>query len=171
MLDRKRERWTENYAYFFGGLTEEEQQYRDYYLTDLENDPEDSYVEDFMDKNELASSGQFDTKRFDFLETTLADDPHENFEDVIEDKIFKFKYRQNCDAPEVYARRMNRLVHRFADRAKTRNPAMEADLFDLYTRDDRDSSIAQFLLDETKAAGTAVDGTASMREYMMNEGV
>jgi hypothetical protein len=25
MLERKRERWTENYTYFFGGLTEEEQ--------------------------------------------------------------------------------------------------------------------------------------------------
>lgn len=24
MLERKRERWTENYTYFFGGLTEEE---------------------------------------------------------------------------------------------------------------------------------------------------
>ena len=36
MLERKRERWTENYTYFFGGLTEEEQQYRDYFETDLE---------------------------------------------------------------------------------------------------------------------------------------
>jgi len=24
MLDRKRERWVENFTYFFGGLTEEE---------------------------------------------------------------------------------------------------------------------------------------------------
>jgi hypothetical protein len=31
MLDRKRERWTENYTYFFGGLSEEEQMYRDYF--------------------------------------------------------------------------------------------------------------------------------------------
>lgn len=36
MLDRKRQRWTENYTYFFGGLSEEEQQYRDYFETDLE---------------------------------------------------------------------------------------------------------------------------------------
>ena len=41
MLDRKKERWIENYTYFFGGLTEEEQQYRDYFQTDIENDPED----------------------------------------------------------------------------------------------------------------------------------
>lgn len=142
MLDRKRERWTENYTYFFGGLTEEEQMYRDYFETDLENDPEDSYIEDFLDRKELADSGAFDTKQFDFVETSLNDEVHETFEDIIEDKIFKFKYRQNCDAPEIYARRMNRLVGRFTERAKTRNPAIEADLFDLYQRDGKDSSIA-----------------------------
>ena len=31
MLERKRKRWTENYTYFFGGLSEEEQMYRDYF--------------------------------------------------------------------------------------------------------------------------------------------
>lgn len=31
MLDRKRQRVVENFTYFFGGLTEEEQSYRDYY--------------------------------------------------------------------------------------------------------------------------------------------
>ena len=53
---------------------------------------------------------------------------HENFEDVIEDKIFKFKYRQNADPPEIYAARMKRMVDRFMERAKTRDPAIEQDL-------------------------------------------
>lgn len=66
---------------------------------------------------------------------------------------------------------MNRLVSRFSERAQTRNPAIEADIYDLYFRDTKDSSIAQFLLDETQAAGTALDGTAAIREYMLNEGV
>jgi len=55
MLDKKRERWIENYTYFFGGLTEEEQQYRDYFETDLENDPEDQYVEDKFDELEISA--------------------------------------------------------------------------------------------------------------------
>ena len=41
MQERKKERITDNYAFFFGNLTEEEQQYRDYFETDLEIDPED----------------------------------------------------------------------------------------------------------------------------------
>lgn len=62
MLEGKRERWTENYTYFFGGLSEEEQQYRDYFETDLEVDPEDSKVEEMMDELEIARSGQFQFK-------------------------------------------------------------------------------------------------------------
>ncbi len=133
MLDRKRERWTENYTYFFGGLTEEEQLYRDYFQTDLENEPEDSYVEDLIDRREIAAGGDLDPKRFAFIETGLQHEVHENFEDIVEDKIFKFKYRQNADTPQIYARRMKRVISRFAERAAKRDPALEADLFDLYS--------------------------------------
>ncbi len=41
MLELKKLRWEDHYAFFTGTLTEEEQQYRDYYQTDLENYPED----------------------------------------------------------------------------------------------------------------------------------
>ena len=93
MLERKRKRWTDNYTYFFGGLSEEEQQYRDYFETDIEHDPEDEGFEEYQDRMRLAEQGDFDPKRFDFIETSLIGEVHENFEDLIEDKIFKFKYR------------------------------------------------------------------------------
>lgn len=54
MQDAKGKRWAENYTYFFGGLTEEEQQYRDYFETDIENDFEDEGLEEFLDKATLA---------------------------------------------------------------------------------------------------------------------
>lgn len=59
MLEKKRQRWTENYTFFFGGLTEEEQQYRDYFETDLEQDPEDDFVDEFLDEKAIAAEGQF----------------------------------------------------------------------------------------------------------------
>lgn len=105
MLERKRKRWTENYTYFFGGLTEEEQQYRDYFESDLDQDPEDAFVEDFLDEKQLAAEGQFQFKKFDFIETTLVEEPHENMEDVVEHKIFKYKYRQCNDDEATYAKR------------------------------------------------------------------
>ena len=73
--------------------------------------------------------------------------------------------------PEIYARRMNRVIDRFSKRAKTRDPALEADLFDVYNRDDKDTSIAQMTLDSSKFRPTAVLETSPMREYMVKEGV
>ena len=142
MIDRKKKRWVENYTYFFGGLTEEEQLYRDYFETDLEADPEDAFVEDFIDAKAIAEEGQFQFKKYDFVETSLQTEPHENYEDLVEHKIFKYKYRQCNDDPDTYARRMGRVISRFADRAKTRDPALEADLFELYRQDDKENSLA-----------------------------
>jgi hypothetical protein len=51
---------------------------------------------------------------------------------------------------------MNRVISRFAERAKNRDTALEADLFDVYQRDEKDSSVAQFALDSSKFRPTAV---------------
>lgn len=105
MLERKRERWTENYTYFLGGLTEEEQQYRDYYESDLEEDPEDDHLEEQYDEYAIAAEGQFQFKRYDFIETSLLSEPHENTDDLVEQKIFKYKYRQCNDDEETFEMR------------------------------------------------------------------
>jgi hypothetical protein len=54
MLERKRKRQVENFTYFFGGMQEEEAQYRDYFETDCENDPEDVFMEEKLDRVNLA---------------------------------------------------------------------------------------------------------------------
>ena len=54
MMERKRKRWTENYTFFFGGLTEEEQMYRDYFESDLEEEPEDDNLDEFLDEQSIA---------------------------------------------------------------------------------------------------------------------
>ena len=79
-------------------MTEEEQQYRDYFESDLENEPEDEFLETMRDESRIAKSGEFDPKLYDFIETAMISEVHENFQDIIEDKIFKFKYRQNADS-------------------------------------------------------------------------
>lgn len=132
MLERKRERWVDNYTYFFGGLTEEEQMYRDYFETDLEIDPEDDYVDELIDKKAIAEEGQFEFRKYDFVETSLLQEPHENYDDIVENKIFKYKYRQCNDDLKTYQRRQGRVLSRFVERAKTRDPKLEQDLFELY---------------------------------------
>ena len=105
LQERKKQRWVDNYTYFFGNVTEEEQQYRDYFETDLEEDPEDAHLEEQEDRARLARVGNLDPKLYDFIETSMTSEVHETFEDLIEDKIFKFKYRQNADPPELFEAR------------------------------------------------------------------
>ena len=50
MKDRIKTRQVDNYTYFFGNLTEEEQMYRDYFSSDMENDPENDHFEEEMDR-------------------------------------------------------------------------------------------------------------------------
>lgn len=72
----------------------------------------------------------------------MVEEPHENIEDVVEHKIFKYKYRQCNDDEATYARRQGRVLSRFADRALTRDPVIEQDLFELYQKDMKDTSVA-----------------------------
>lgn len=49
MLEKSSSRWSSDYTFFLGGLTEEEQRYRDYYQTDLELEPENEAKEELID--------------------------------------------------------------------------------------------------------------------------
>lgn len=54
MTERIQTRETDNFTFFSGNLTEEEARYCDYFETDLEEDPEDEYVETLRDEARIA---------------------------------------------------------------------------------------------------------------------
>ncbi len=135
MTERKNGRWLDNYTYFFGGLSEEEQMYRDYFETDLEEYPEDEDVDEKLDELNMADQGDFNFKHYDFLESTLENDATETIEDVVDKKIFKYKYRMANDSEGTYFRRMDRVITKSLKRAETRDPAVETDLSALLERD------------------------------------
>ena len=66
MIERRNKRWNDNYTFFFGDLTEEEQQYRDYFESEMEIDPEDDYIDSKFDEAHLADQGQFNPALYDF---------------------------------------------------------------------------------------------------------
>lgn len=147
MTERRQKRETDSFTFFYGNLSEEEQQYLDYFETDNEEDPEDEYLETLRDERMISSTGEFDPKLYDFVETSMVHEVTENFQDIITDKIFKFKYRQNADAPAVFGARQTRMEARFLERAKTRDPAIEQDISQLYFDDSKSSSIAAMMID------------------------
>jgi len=120
MQERAKERWESNYAFFYGGLTEEEQKYRDYFQTDLERDPEDEEIESKLDENEIMASGDYDLNKFDFQELYTRQ-PEDDATSYLEKKAFKFKYRQARDTAENYARRQSRTIQRQLDRLEKKN--------------------------------------------------
>ena len=175
MLERKRDRWTDNYTYFFGGLSEEEQMYRDYFETDLELDPEDEVRDEFEDNFDINSTGEFRFEKYDFMETSLEHDTHEGLSDIISQKIFKHKYRMNNASPADYLRKMDRVVDRSLKRAESRDPALETDLAELAEQADREEAVGlqlyRLAAGDTPATGLAKGRTDVFRDYMLDEAV
>lgn len=73
------------------------------------------------------------------------------------------------DDPEVYERRMGRVLSRHFERAKTRDPRIEQDLFETLRQDDKENSFAQLLLDETKFNPVLSQKTQPIRDYIVSE--
>lgn len=115
MLDRNNERWQSNYTFFYGGLTEEEQKYRDYFETDLENYPEDEEIESKLDENEIFATGDYNLDKYDFQELYTRQ-PEDDATSYLEKKAFKFKYRRAKDSTETYERRQTRMIQRQLER-------------------------------------------------------
>lgn len=172
MQERKSKRWLDNYTYFFGGLTEEEQQYRDYFESDGEVQNEDEKFDEQMDEHQMGLSGNFNFKNFDFQEDQLQFEVTENIDDVIDKKLFKHRYRIANDSERTYYRRMDRVMQRFLERARFRDPAIDQNLQEVYENAGREESIGMsvlklvegnFLTESTKTA------TQPIREYMLKE--
>ena len=66
---------------------------------------------------------------------------------------------------------MKRMIDRFLERAKNRDPAIEQDINQLYFEDSRYNSIAALMVDDKNYRETAMEDTRSYREYMAREGV
>jgi len=171
MAERKQDRWSNHFTYFFGDLTEEEQMYRDYFETDLELEPENEVLEEKLDEFRLLTSGEFDMKKFDFVELALKDEAHETFEDVVEDKIFRYKYRLANFSEEVFLRREKRKIDRFLERAKTRDPQVEMDLSEVFINEQYKNSVGKAFLNDFDTSNFAGEKTKKVREYMINESI
>merc|ERR1712060_186640 len=140
-------------------------------MTDLEEDFEDEALEEFYDRDHIAEMPDANPKQYDFVETSLYTEVHENFEDLVEDKIFKYKYRQNADDLDTYGRRQKRMMSRFFERARVRDRSIETNLDELYAKNEKTFSVAALAIDTQNFEDISQGGTAAIREYMAKEGV
>ena len=106
--------------------------YRDYFSTDMENDPENDHFEDEMDQRQIAETGELNPNLYDFQDYTQKYGLHEDYNDIVEQKIFKYKYRMNADDMDTYMRRNSRMKMRMLERAKERDPVLEQNLHEIF---------------------------------------
>ena len=131
MQERARLRWDNAYTVFSGCLTEEEQKYRDYFETDLQQNREDERLEEFLDRQELLSDEKYSLRHFDFQEG-YTNAPEDDQTSYVEKMIFKFKYRRALDSVGDFDRRNRRMVDN--QKARFQENSVQ-DLIENYIRD------------------------------------
>jgi len=82
----------------------------------------------------MAEQGELNPKLYDFIDSSMYYEVHENYEDLVEDKLFKYKYRQMADDNETFGRRMLRVMEKFYER-KEKNQDHYVDIEDVFKRD------------------------------------
>ncbi len=130
MLERKDQREKENYTFYFNGLSQQEQMYRDYYETDLEDGAytESESLNEIKDDKLLRNSGDFDLGHIQLIETSTISERREQIDDVVGKMLFNYKYRNVSD--KSFDERNNRVVQRFNERASKRDANLVEDLGD-----------------------------------------
>jgi len=63
------------------------------------------------------------------------------------------------------------MVKRFFERAETRNPAIETDLYSVFDQNNTNSSLGQLVNDPSKFRDVVREETLPIREYMLDESV
>lgn len=147
MLERKAQREKDNYTYYFGGLTEQEQMFRDYYESDLEEYPDNENLNQLKDEASLRESGDFDLKFIELVESHVDYNERQAVQDIFEQSLFKYKYRKVADPK--FESRNQRVVQRFLERAKHRDPRVVEQLFErvesLYSKNDNISNALDYI--------------------------
>lgn len=174
MLERKDQREKDNYTFYFGGLTEEEQMYRDYYETDLEDGayPESEAFNKIKDDQVLRSSGDFDLGHIQLIETTTINEKREQVDDIVGKMLFNYKYRNVAD--KRFEERNNRVMQRFQERAAHRDSSLIEDLGDkLENIFVRENVASEFLREVNLGNADVLEkyGLLGFAKYVAEEGL
>lgn len=116
MLKRSKRRQVDSYTVFFGGLSEKEQMFRDYFETELKENPEDEAVLEALDEEVVRSLPEYRVDMFDFQELYTRN-PVQDASSIEEKLVFRFINRRCYDTVTDYERRQARLVERSVARS------------------------------------------------------
>lgn len=119
MMKRHGYRLKDTVTAYVNGFTEEELMYNDYFETDLELEVEEQRKSSEKVKSESLTSKAMRQENVVFHET-WTDMPEPDSQPLVQQKIFRFKYREALSTAEDHERRENRMI----DRANENLPAV-----------------------------------------------
>lgn len=155
MLERKSQRENDNYTYYFGGLTEEEQMFRDYYETDLEEYPDSESISELKEEAFYRQSGDFDLRFIELVEPQVTFQDRLPVQDLIDKSLFKYKYRKIGDPK--YESRIERVFNRYVERSKNRDPriyeAFNEKIENFYLQNDTITNVLDLLKTQSNNGG------------------
>ncbi|CAD8055589.1 unnamed protein product [Paramecium sonneborni] len=160
---RQKERWENNYTYFYGGLTEEEQLYNDYFETDQELYKDDEQVEQRIDEAVAQVDPKYSPLRFDFQEA-YTHNPEEDQTSLLEKKLWRFKYRLAFDCTKDYQVREKRLIERHLARM-TKDPEYIAVFKNLQTAVNSENEFALLEAEKNYYNLAAKEGFLQYKDY------
>jgi len=116
MLENATIRGEDNYTVYFGGMSEIEARYNDYFQTDGEGEDTESFHE-LVDEEVVRSFPDFRTEHYNFIENSIEGAPIQDATSFVQRLIFRFKNRRCVDSVSDYERRQARMVSRQIERA------------------------------------------------------
>ena len=116
MQERKNSRLKDNYTYYFGNLTETEQEYRDYYESDVEETNDYEFLNNLKDESYLRASNDFKLDNYELSEGSVINSSREAVDDLLGKSLFKYKYRKVGDSK--FEARNERVITRSQERIK-----------------------------------------------------
>lgn len=117
MLKRAKRRQVDSYTVFFGGLSEQEQNIRDYFETDLKDQPHDEAALEAVDEEVVRALKDYKVGNYDFQEM-YTKRPTQDATSIEEKLVFRFVNRRCFDTVTDYERRQTRLVERSLERSR-----------------------------------------------------
>ena len=179
MNERKAKREQDNYTYYFGGLTEQEQVFRDYYETDIEEYPDNDTLNNLKDEELLRSSGDFDLRFLELVEGQVDFNDRKPVEDFLGKSLFKYQYRKIADMK--FESRNQRVASRFLERERKRDPRVAEMLHEkiesFYAKNDNVSNILDYIKTIRKGAQTLsyeqrnYEDIMPFAQYVAEEGI
>ena len=129
MQERIAARNNENYTYYFNGLTEFEQNYRDYYETDVEDTNEHEFELEKRDMEYLRNSDDFNLNKWEFEESSIWMNYTNAIDDILGKRLFRYKYRSVGDPK--FVERNKRVLQRYIERTQSRDPKVTSQIGDI----------------------------------------